>query len=70
MSRLSKKIKQKWNFFINPNTGRRTYNKFCFKCKKQMLEKYGEIRLNKEKGVTPLSGLHHNSLNTALLACG
>lgn len=37
---------------------------------KSKTEKCGEIRLNKEKGVTPLSGLHHNSLNTALLARG
>lgn len=29
MLRLSKKEKQEWDFFINPKTGRRTYNKFC-----------------------------------------
>ena len=34
MPRLSKKAKQEWDFFINPETGRRTYNSLCLKCKK------------------------------------
>ena len=29
MPRLSKNTKQKWNFFINSKTDRRTYNEFC-----------------------------------------
>ncbi len=33
MPRLSKKAKQEWDFFINPETGRRTYNKCKNKCK-------------------------------------
>lgn len=33
MPRLSKKAKQEWDFFINPETGRRTYNSLCLKCK-------------------------------------
>ena len=33
MPRLSKKVKQEWDFFINPETGRRTYNSLCLKCK-------------------------------------
>ncbi|MDO4289392.1 MAG: hypothetical protein Q4C55_09420 [Eubacterium sp.] len=32
MPRLSKKAKQEWDFFINPQTGRRTYNDLCRKC--------------------------------------
>lgn len=32
MPRLSKKAKQEWDFFINPKTGRRTYNDICRKC--------------------------------------
>ena len=31
MPRLSKKAKQEWDFFINPKTGRRTYNDLCRK---------------------------------------
>ena len=33
MPRLSKKAKQEWDFFINPETGRRIYNSLCLKCK-------------------------------------
>lgn len=29
MPRLSKKAKQEWDFFINPETGRRIYNSLC-----------------------------------------
>ncbi len=32
MPRLSKRQKQEWDFFINPKTGRRTYNELCRKC--------------------------------------
>ncbi len=32
MPRLSKKAKQEWDFFIHPNTKRRTYNELCRKC--------------------------------------
>ena len=34
MSRLSKKQKQEWDYFINPETGRRTYNGLCKKMQK------------------------------------
>ena len=30
---IIKKAKQEWDFFINPETGRRTYNSLCLKCK-------------------------------------
>lgn len=33
MAKLSKQAKQEWDFFINPETGRRTYNSLCRKCK-------------------------------------
>jgi len=32
MPGLTKKEKQEWEFFIDPKTGRRTYNKQCLKC--------------------------------------
>ncbi len=32
MPRLSKKQKQEWSFFIDEQTGRRTYNELCRKC--------------------------------------
>lgn len=32
MPRLSKSKKQEWDFFINPETKRRTYNSFCRRC--------------------------------------
>lgn len=35
MARLSKKLKQEWALFINPKTGRRTYNDLCRKCRKK-----------------------------------
>lgn len=40
MPRLSKKGKQEWNFFINPKTGRRTYNSLCLKCKSNCKQSY------------------------------
>lgn len=43
MPRLSKKLKQEWNFFMNPNTGRRTYNKFCRKCHNDCEQSYHVI---------------------------
>lgn len=43
MPRLSKKAKQEWNFFINPNTGRRTYNKLCRKCHNDCKQSYRVI---------------------------
>ena len=32
MPRLSKKMKQEWDFFIQPSNGRRTYNDLCRRC--------------------------------------
>ena len=43
MPRLSKKEKQEWDFFINPKTGRRTYNKFCRKCHSDCKQNYRAI---------------------------
>ncbi len=40
MPRLSKKQKQEWDFFINPNTGRRTYNNLCRKRKNKRKQSY------------------------------
>ena len=43
MPRLSKKEKQEWDFFINPKTGRRTYNKFCRKCHNDCKQSYRAV---------------------------
>ncbi len=32
MPGLSKKEKAEWDFFIDPRTGRRTYNELCGRC--------------------------------------
>lgn len=40
MPRLSKKAKQEWDFFINPETYRRTYNSLCIKCKNKCKQSY------------------------------
>jgi len=32
MSRMSKKQKEEWAFFINPKSGRRQYHTICRKC--------------------------------------
>lgn len=32
MPKLTKKKKAEWDFFIDPRTGRRTYNKLCLNC--------------------------------------
>ncbi|MBS5703622.1 MAG: hypothetical protein KHW93_07285 [Butyricicoccus pullicaecorum] len=32
MPRLTKRRSSEWAFFIHPQTGRRTYNKFCRGC--------------------------------------
>ena len=45
MPRLSKKEKQEWDFFINPNTGRRTYNKLCRKCHNDCKQSYRAINV-------------------------
>lgn len=43
MPRLSKKAKQEWDFFINPKTGRRTYNSLCLKCKNKCKQSHKAI---------------------------
>ena len=43
MPRLSKKAKQEWDFFINPETGRRTYNSLCRKCKNKCKQSHKAI---------------------------
>lgn len=43
MPRLSKKAKQEWDFFINPETGRKTYNSLCRKCKNKCKQSYKAI---------------------------
>jgi len=32
MPRMSKKAKLEWDFFLNPNTGRKNYNPLCRRC--------------------------------------
>ena len=43
MPRLSKKAKQEWDFFINPETSRRTYNSLCLKCKNKCKQSHKAI---------------------------
>ena len=43
MPRLSKKAKQEWDFYINPETGRRTYNSLCLKCKNKCKQSHKAI---------------------------
>lgn len=43
MPRLSKKLKQEWIFFINPNTGRRTFNSLCLKRKNKCKQSYRAV---------------------------
>ena len=40
MPRLSKKMKQEWDLFINPETGRRTYSAFCRKCSRKCKQSF------------------------------
>lgn len=37
------KSKQEWVFFINPETGRRTSNSLCLKCKNKCKQSYKAI---------------------------
>lgn len=43
MARLSKKLKQEWDFFISPKTGRRTYNDLCRKCRNDCKQSFRAI---------------------------
>ena len=43
MARLSKKLKQEWDFFISPKTGRRTYNDLCRKCRNDCKQSFRTI---------------------------
>ena len=43
MPGLSKKAKQEWDFFINPETGRRTYSSLCLKCKNKCKQSHKAI---------------------------
>lgn len=43
MSRLSKKVKQEWAFFLSPITGRRTYNDLCRKCSNQCNQSFRAV---------------------------
>lgn len=40
MPRLSKRMKAEWSFFINPDTGRRTYADICRKCTQDCKQSY------------------------------
>lgn len=43
MARLSKKLRQEWDFFISPKTGRRTYNDLCRKCRNDCKQSFRAI---------------------------
>lgn len=49
MPRLSKKAKQEWDFFINPETGRRTYNSLCLKCKSKCKQSHKSVSVFYDK---------------------
>lgn len=57
MPKLSKKAKQEWDFFINPNTGRRTYNKLCKKCHSDCKQSYRVIIVYCRKFKAKRSGI-------------
>ncbi len=40
MPRLSKKSKREWALFLDPVTGRRTYNSLCRKCLRQCKQSF------------------------------
>ena len=40
MPRLSKKMKQEWDFFIQPSNGRRTYNDLCRRCSRSCKQSF------------------------------
>ena len=40
---IIKKAKQEWDFFINSETGRRTYNSLCRKCKNKCKQSHKAI---------------------------
>ena len=46
MARLSKKLKREWALFINPKTGRRTYNDLCRKCRNDCKQSFRAIVVN------------------------
>lgn len=43
MPRLSKKQKQEWAFFLNTETGRRTYNNLCRKCQNECKQSFRAV---------------------------
>ena len=40
MPRMSKRSKREWALFLNPATGRRTYNDLCRKCLRLCKQSY------------------------------
>lgn len=43
MPRLSKKAKQEWAFFLNADTGRRSYNDLCRKCQNNCKQSFRAV---------------------------
>lgn len=68
MPRLSKKAKREWDFFINPKTGRRTYNDLCRKCSNECKQSFKAVivscpkyRSKRSAQNAPNSDKFHNS---------
>lgn len=61
MPKLSKKLKQEWNFFINRNTGRRTYNSLYLKCKNKCKQSYRAVIVYCHKFKTKRSVITKNN---------
>ena len=45
MPRMSKKAKLEWDFFLNPNTGRKNYNLLCRRCLRECKQSYRTVIL-------------------------
>ena len=43
MPRMTKKEKVEWSLFLNPQTGRRTYNALCRKCLHDCKQSYRTV---------------------------
>ena len=43
---MSKKFRLEWDYFINPETGRRAYNTLCRKCCKPCKQSFRAIVVN------------------------
>lgn len=43
MPKLSKKSKEEWSLFLNPETGRRMYNPLCIRCERKCKQSFRAV---------------------------